>query len=140
MPDREKVIRGLEHCKTEDCSGCPYEDTSAPIGKFGTDELVACQPVLFDDALSMLKAQEPGWISVKDRLPEMTGVNVLVVAETAEASVKTVFTAFLGDGDGKWYTSDRGFMKSPSTGDNSIHSVWEITHWMLMPEPPKEET
>lgn len=87
-----------------------------------------------------LLAKAPEWVSVKDRLPGMTGVNILVAAETAEASVKTVFTAFLGDGDGKWYTSDRGFMKSPSTGDNSIHSVWEITHWMLMPEPPKEET
>lgn len=58
MPDLEKVIAGMEHCKADKCSGCPYEDTSAPIGKFGTDELVACEPVLFADALDLLKAQE----------------------------------------------------------------------------------
>jgi hypothetical protein len=55
MADLEKAISGLEHCKTENCSGCPYEDTSAPVGKFGTNELVACKPVLFDDAISLLK-------------------------------------------------------------------------------------
>lgn len=58
MTELEKVMKGLEHCKTEDCSGCPYEDTSAEIGKFGTDELVACKPVLYDDALSLLKTLE----------------------------------------------------------------------------------
>lgn len=58
MADIRKTITGLECCKTENCSECPYEDTSAPVGKFGTDELVACQPVLYADALSLLKAQE----------------------------------------------------------------------------------
>jgi hypothetical protein len=59
MADCEKVIKGLECCKTENCSECPYEDTSAPVGKFGTDELVACQPVLYADAISLLEVQEP---------------------------------------------------------------------------------
>lgn len=25
MVDRDKVIRGLEHCTTGDCEGCPYD-------------------------------------------------------------------------------------------------------------------
>lgn len=58
MTDREKVIKGLECCKTEDCSNCPYVDTSAPIGKFGTDELISCQPVLYDNCISLLKEQD----------------------------------------------------------------------------------
>ena len=83
------------------------------------------------------------WISVKDRLPKSSGLKVLVAAKTVQESVlqtKVVFTAFLGYGENEWYTPDVGIMKSPGTGDNSIHPVWEITHWMLMPEPPKEET
>ena len=48
MPDREKVIKGLNHCKTTwMCNGCPYEDDV-------TDE---CP--MFDDALALLREQEP---------------------------------------------------------------------------------
>lgn len=83
------------------------------------------------------------WISVKDRLPESAGLKVLVAAKTVSESVlqtKTVFTAFLGYGDNKWYTPDRGIMRNEKIGDASIHPVWEITHWMLLPEPPKEDS
>lgn len=83
-----------------------------------------------------------GWISVKDRLPESAGLKVLVAAKSDESVIQTmaVFTAFLGYGDWKWYTQDVGFMKNAKLRDNEIHPCWTITHWMLPPEPPKEET
>ena len=82
-----------------------------------------------------------GWISVKDRLPESSGIKVIVFAKTTPESVlqtKAVFVAFLGYGDGKWYTPDVDFMASAKTGNDNVHPVWEITHWMFPPEPPKE--
>ena len=82
------------------------------------------------------------WISVKDRLPESSGIKVIVSAKTTPESVlqtKAVFVAFLGYGDGKWYTPDVDFMTSAKTGNDNVHPVWEITHWMFPPEPPKEE-
>ena len=82
-----------------------------------------------------------GWISVKDRLPESSGIKVIVSAKTTPESVlqtKAVFVAFLGYGDGKWYTPDVDFMESTKTGNDNVHPVWEITHWMFLPEPPKE--
>lgn len=84
-----------------------------------------------------------GWISVKDRMPESSGVKVIVSAKTIPESVlqtKAVFVAFLGYGDGKWYTPDFDFMVSAKTGNDNVHPVWEITHWMPLPEPPKEES
>lgn len=53
MSEREKVIRGLEVCKTapelkEECAGCPYDD--------GQDDCIARMAA---DALVLLKAQEP---------------------------------------------------------------------------------
>lgn len=84
-----------------------------------------------------------GWISVKDRMPESSGVKVIVSAKTIPESVlqtKAVFVAFLGYGDGKWYTPDIDFMVSAKTGNDNVHPVWEITHWMPLPEPPKEES
>lgn len=82
-----------------------------------------------------------GWISVKDRLPESSGIKVIVSAKTTSESVlqtKAVFVAFLGYGDGRWYTPDVDFMASAKTGNDNVHPVWEITHWMFPPEPPKE--
>ena len=50
MADREKVIKGLEHCSSgEGCKGCPYNKTESGH---------AC---LFDcirDAIPLLKEQE----------------------------------------------------------------------------------
>lgn len=55
MPDREKVIKGLEWCMNEkhDCyreKGCPYENEGDDIG---------CKYALHRDALALLEAQEP---------------------------------------------------------------------------------
>ena len=53
MPELEKVVRGLEVCKTapelkEECAGCPYDD--------GQEDCIARMAA---DALALLKAQEP---------------------------------------------------------------------------------
>lgn len=74
MADREKVIKGLEHCRQygtlcgKDCSGVfsytdNYEDIvksgehrhDCPYGKCKT----GCVVTLVDDALALLKEQEP---------------------------------------------------------------------------------
>lgn len=58
MTDREKVIKGLEACSLagtkEDCIGygCPYLVYNDEV----SDD---CQEYMFDDALALLKAQEP---------------------------------------------------------------------------------
>ena len=56
---REKVIKGLEHCKIGDCVGCPYDQTREESlhGKHNKWELV-CNEKLTEDILSLLKEQE----------------------------------------------------------------------------------
>lgn len=54
MIDREKVMKGLEHCTSfggtyTPCNGCPYDD----------DAEEHCQSRLHEDALALLKEQEP---------------------------------------------------------------------------------
>lgn len=69
MADREKVIKGLEHCTTaetsEDCYGCPYD------GQCGTDP-----SALERDALALLKEQGPKVLTHDEAivLPEGTPV------------------------------------------------------------------
>ena len=50
MIDREKVIKGLETCKSTDktCSDCPYNGE-------------VCTTSLCDDVLTLLKEQETEW-------------------------------------------------------------------------------
>lgn len=52
MPDREKVIKGLEtcYCPPSKCEDCPYHDLP--------DEQ-SCNDVLCLDALALLKEQKP---------------------------------------------------------------------------------
>lgn len=61
----------------------------------------------------------PKWISVEDKLPE-EGKSVLVHYVDGWMPVAHLF-------NGKWYQSG---------GETSWLSV---THWMFLPEPPKEE-
>lgn len=51
MPDREKVIEGLEHCSSSDgCNGCPYSKS---------ENGHVCSFNCIRDTLELLKEQEP---------------------------------------------------------------------------------
>jgi hypothetical protein len=56
MQDRERVIKGLEHCSEDGCKDCPYETDCNYIGF--TD--------LAKDALELLKEQEPRVMTLED--------------------------------------------------------------------------
>ena len=81
---------------------------------------------IYKGALSLiqqLEAQVPKWISVEERLPEKTITACLVYADG-----RTQVADWTHDkwGEDWWFYVDGEY--DP-----------EITHWMPMPEPPKEE-
>lgn len=68
MPDREKAISGLEHCKIGDCVGCPYDQIREESlhGKHDKWELV-CNEQLTEDILAILEEREVKngeWITI----------------------------------------------------------------------------
>lgn len=69
--------------------------------------------------------KKPAWISVRDMLPEK-GVCVLVRAKTKFAAGESICIDRLEDGEKRpvWFYT---------------HGWYEVTHWMHLPEPPKEE-
>lgn len=75
--DRENVIKGLECCigcgieDTPGCEDCPYNDM---------DDTCVCMRPLYEDALALLKAQEP-------IAPEPTTDNDWVCGNCAESLV-----------------------------------------------------
>ena len=121
MADIEKVIYGIERhiCRVPDaCRDCEYN--AKPY-----DE---CEKALLRDALELLKAQR--WISVKKDLP---GISCMVLI-TGKNGAGGSFGVVKGMYDHKkgWYRDDIGQF-ADGRGD-------VITHWMPLPEPPKEET
>jgi len=122
MPDREKVIRGLEHCSDrrkdgiEHCAGCSYGEWP-----------ISCRGEVMEDALALLKAQESGWISVKDRLPEVGGW-YLCFKESAFVPGLRIDVHRWSETREEWSGSEVG------------SRIVGVTHWMPLPEPPKEGT
>jgi hypothetical protein len=122
MIEREKVIKGLTAHMNGDCNkkDCPWFECE-------NDE---CIKSMFDAALKLLKEQEQtpsGWISVNDRMPE-TCHAVLVYTP----HYKNIWAATMHE-DGNWYIWSPG-------GRVLLDPDWygPITHWMPLPEPPKE--
>ena len=60
----EKVIKGLECCRRGFCFACPYND--------GIDENTDCKQKWADDALVLLKAQQPR-VMTYDELTTLDG-------------------------------------------------------------------
>ncbi len=85
---------------------------------------IELEPVIEKEVLRMIDEQEtisvasPKWISVKDRLPE-PGSYVLVFTDD-----HCDYTAHY---DGYWWLSGKPALS------------YKVTHWMPLPEPPKEE-
>lgn len=103
----------------------------------------------FDVAISALRAQQEkpfgGWISVKDKLPEEDQGVILCTRETEtygkhREKKKIYKNIYIGYFDGyEWLTSychgcEYIFKMNEKYPDETI----EVTHWMPLPELPKE--
>ena len=129
MKTPEKIKNGLECCisDTYGCyEKCPYFNSLSN----GVD----CAVKMHADALAYIKQLEacvPKWISVKDRLPE-DDVDVIVYAVSNNGGYTIVITfhthKLYGLNIEGWAPPWQYFTIS-----------YTITHWMPLPEPPKEE-
>lgn len=141
--DKEKLNTGLECCivcaKTHVCpAGCPYAmDEGVADGL-----TVHCDGMLLMDAQLRIRELEAGqqWISAKDRLPDAAGYECLVCAVNENYNQTHVLTAHTGYGEPGWWTGNVNYMSgATSPRDNRLHPALNVTHWMPLPEPPKED-
>lgn len=115
MIDREKVVRGLEHCVGEEhanCENCPYLMDVVGVG---------CYTRLKRDALALLKEQE--WIPVTERPPK-DGEDVIAWIEDEHESRMTAANYYKG----VWYDCVMNCKEQ------------RIKYWMPRPKPPKEDS
>ena len=103
----------------------------------------------FDVAISSLRAQQEkpfgGWISVKDKFPEEDQEVILCTSETEtygkhREKKKIYKNIYIGYFDGyEWLTSYcHGCEYIFRMNEKYPNETIEVTHWMPLPEPPKE--
>ena len=142
----EELVKALRCCAEGECSGCPmYADKQR------------CQENLLDKAAGAIERdqneiaelrEKQQWIPVAERPPEeLVLVNVVWVNRAPEPYYEKIkgvpfsgTACFFG---GRWYwdspivldmLSEYG-KDDPDLVDDAV----DITHWMPMPEPPKED-
>jgi hypothetical protein len=122
MKTPEEIKKGLEcssNCSDQGikCRECPYQPLDCPY--------------LHADALAYIKhleAQVPRWIPVEERLPEKHKIVLVFKRRTAHFIWSDATWSIETD----WCGED-GWSKTPHNG------CFAVTHWMHLPEPPKEE-
>jgi hypothetical protein len=118
-----RCVRALRICHSnEDCRDCEFVESDRYEK--------SCVNVLFEDSADIiqslskqLESAQPKWISVEERLPEPF-VSV-IVHMPQERPCPTVHEGYRTK-DGNWYSA------------HFVREFNEVTHWMPLPEPPKE--
>lgn len=164
MKTPEEIKKGLETCIVyKNCRGCPYNNGKCGM-QLEIDALAYIQQLENHIGELTEKVAQPKWISVNDRLPD-NEVDVLICVTRKHYSdpskyIRFVTKAFHTDGKTNtehsryvWSTWDididydeeadayiipEGWWESVDYGDefNAVDDF--ITHWMPLPEAPKE--
>lgn len=112
----EDLKVALDFCASDDDRKCDYY----------YEERSWCQRDLARDALEQIEELEPKalkWVSVKDRLPEHVRGNYLILLSGE------IYAA-------KWEYDE---WNEKYAFRINCQIVPNVTHWMKVPEPPKEE-
>lgn len=135
MKTPEEIKKGLAIC-TEDtsCRDCPYNNEN--YMQLERDALTYIQQL--EDHIGDLTNMVPRWISVKERLPEQDQTVLLIahgwknqsiyVGKLCHMEPVTSWLTGITSKESEWEIEGWSYLKTPF-----------VTHWMEIPEPPKEE-
>lgn len=145
METHDKVKKGMEVCSNvfNACMGCPYEafDGSCQTDEFAKDCLAYSQQLEEEKArlecsltqlsstirhLRDVESRLPRWISVEERQPEHWHM---------DDKDKTLINYLVYSPD---YGVDVGNYVKSAKRWVCMGLPMNVTHWMLLPEPPKE--
>ena len=122
----EEIKKRAVWCSSSLCCGeCIYD----------TDNCNCSSDEIIKDALALINhleaerdaalAKVPKWISVEKRLPDTRGIYLAHVVHRY-CKVDSYSRVCI-----EYFNADKAW--------DSLGDIYEITHWMPMPEPPEEE-
>lgn len=125
----DELVKRLKNCATQaaPCLTCDMTDDGSCIETLMKQAADAIEELSRDldsmnEANIALYGALPKWIPVTERLPEKDGA---FITAYSKGGVSQNWYMTFHHGGGKWYQN------SEDTG--------EVTHWMPLPEPPKED-
>lgn len=139
MKKPEEIKKAMVYCVELYCPGekCPYYHAESCAQDKTYDALALIQ---------QLEDQVPRWISVEEKLPEGEDPVLILVKETEHYGLhkeksKVYYCQYLAYWDDEeWYTTwCNGCRKITDTANEPNADDYEVTHWMPLPEAPKED-
>ena len=140
MKKPDEIKKGLDHCGEYGCKDCPYvqdcimtdgfselaKDTLCYIQQLEADNAQQARCIEnLTDKLNATNDALPRWISVEERLPERGITKCSACVKCGDGLKRVVCASY--NAELKLWTGWHG----EKIGN-------EITHWMPLPEPPKE--
>lgn len=125
----ESLKVSLECCASGDCAKCYYccnEGISTcqwDLARDALEQIEVLEAIIKDKEKSLCELEQkvPKWVSVKDRLPDKESMLCLVISDG-----DLYVSHWHWGGGGAWFFTD---------GEYDCN----VTHWMKVPELPKEE-
>ena len=150
----EDIVKRLRRCNQFKCRECEYEPVESCRSKLNSEAadaiedlcgLCASQSKDCSEAISKyleLWEKQPRWIPVTERLPQekdsgfSADVLILVKEQDGDFTWKDVYSGYyLYDA----VSDETGWWAQMPQNCQQIKERFSVTHWMPIPEPPKEE-
>lgn len=142
----EELIKALRGCVlSKPCDACPYYDPNGPTKECTTMNIAAADAIeklsmrIHGDEAAiagmkreierMVVADKPRWIPVTERLPDFEGMCLCMRKSYSKANFRHQEIMYF-DYDEQAFCSNV---------DGIFVADGNVTHWMPLPEPPKEE-
>ena len=152
MKTHDEIKKGLEACGSDECHGhhtdCPYEDDFFCTMHICGDARAYIQQLEnqigeLTEKVSQLEAAIPKWINVKDRLPEVpknyNWIEVLCLWKIPEINyVSYRVMRYYGEHNALSFPTGWSLHGDPL--DRVTDWSIAMSHWMPLPEPPKDDT
>ena len=113
IPDREKVIRGLECCYNNNCGACPYS------------AIKKCQHKLHSDALALLREQEARVMTWDELMMCANGDPAFIEASDRSGCWVLIYPSYMGMNDKNGYGVRWRYWTSRPTPEQMRDTKWE---------------
>ena len=143
MKTPDEIKKGMECCTHGACNSCPYVEDGCASNREKIDALEYIQQLEHQigeltEKVAQLEAAQPKWISVEERLPE-PNTTVLLIAHGWESQLVYIGKLEKVESEKSWLT---GLVSKASEwtvyGFSYLHEPI-VTHWMPIPQMPKED-